>query len=158
MKRKHLLLGLLILVMGGVFPVTANAAGSVNGSALWYCNKSSLTTAVSHAVSTWNALSKVSITNQGCTWTDLEFQDANQPSASWTGQYTPYAFTRDYIQLNLATISSDTNRRKNTATHELGHALGIGHTSTTGNVMLTYQTTQTWLGSWDTAQYSSFYP
>lgn len=158
MKRRHLLLGLLILVMGAFFPAPARAAGSVNGAALWYCNKSSLTTAVSHAASTWNALGKVSITNQGCIWTDLEWQDANQPSASWTGRYTQYALTRDYIQLNLATISYNTNRRKNTTTHELGHALGIGHTSTTDNVMLTYQTAQTWLGSWDTAQYRSLYP
>lgn len=158
MKRKRLLFGLVILFALGIAPTATNAAGSVNGSSLGYCNNSSLTTAVNHAVSTWNALGKVSITNNGCTWVDLEFQDTNQPSASWTGLYTQYPLTRDYIQLNLATITSDANRRKNTATHELGHALGIGHTSTAGNIMLSFQTTQTSLGTWDTSQYKALYP
>lgn len=158
MKRTGPLLGLILLFALGVTPARTSAAGSVNGSSLGYCNNSSLTTAVNHAVATWNALGKVSISNSGCTWTDLEFQDTNQPSASWTGLYTQYPLTRDYIQLNLATISSDANRRKNTATHELGHALGIGHTSTANNIMLTFQTTQTSLGTWDTGQYQALYP
>lgn len=73
------------------------------------------------------------------------------------GQYTYYSLFTDTIQLNAYCLNNDTfTERQNTTTHELGHLLGLAH-SFAGNVMYTYQTSQTSLGSHDISDYNELY-
>lgn len=115
----------------------------------------------SSAVSTWNALGKVNITPD-TVWTieDLTVSDVNSSSGAWsgvTGLYTNRSGA-DRLQLNKYYLGSNTSsQRQNTCTHELGHALGLAHSSS-GNIMYYAQSSQTSLGSQDTSDYSYLYP
>lgn len=111
----------------------------------------------SAAISTWNALGVINIAPDTIfTLEDLTVSDIYEPGSGWTGLYTPSAGADD-IELNTYYLSGDTNaERKNTATHELGHALGLAH-SDSGQIMYSVQTSQTALGDHDIDDYYTLY-
>jgi len=80
----------------------------------------------------------------------------NYPDVSWTGS-TTYSWnsttmhmTSTTIKLNHALIGDDDRARQmNTALHELGHALGLDHQSSSSSIMYPYQTSIDYIPSAD---------
>jgi len=105
------------------------------------------------AISTWNGLDPIDILpDTWWTYQDLTVDDVNRSDVTWTGQYTN-SVGSDEIDLNRYYLDNDTSaQQQNTATHELGHSLGLAH-SFSGNVMYYAQTSQTALGSHDQSNY-----
>lgn len=111
------------------------------------------------AVSTWNALQKVEIEEDTLlTDADLDVSDINDSDVAWKGAWGEGIDGPDVILLNRYYLDHQTSAQvQNTITHELGHALGLGH-SYLGNVMVYYQTDQTALGEQDRSDYHSMWP
>ena len=83
---------------------------------------------------------------------DLEVRDAGTSTdwfvGAWDDNYSP-----NRITLNPYYMSKyDANTQKSVITHELGHALGLGH-SVLGQIMNSYTTSVTSLGSQDMSDY-----
>lgn len=108
------------------------------------------------SISTWNALGKVNIAADTVwTYQDLTVSDVNSSTGSWAGVTGRYSNSSgsDTLKLNKYYLGDDTSAQKqNTASHELGHALGLAH-STSGNLLYSTQTSQTSLGSQDRDDY-----
>lgn len=105
------------------------------------------------AIATWNGRSVIYIAAD-TSWTleDLTISDVYRSDVAWTGNYVSSAGA-DNIYFNTYHLNRDTTDQiRNTATHELGHALGLAH-SYSGNVMYSAQTSQVALGSQDIADY-----
>jgi hypothetical protein len=87
----------------------------------------------------WNAAGdvQISLDTSLLVTTDVEFMDLNAPAASWAGLYDNEAGDDDIV-FNSAYMSGySTGQRRHVALHELGHALGLGH-SYTGQIMQEY--------------------
>lgn len=66
-----------------------------------------------------------------------------------------YWLVADNIQLNDHYFDQmSMNARRKTATHELGHALGLGHHGMSNEVMYMYSSTVTYLGTHDICSYN----
>lgn len=66
-------------------------------------------------------------------------------------------YPNGHLHLNKYYLNQQTDaRRTNTATHELGHALGLGH-SRAGNIMYEKQSSLIKLGLWDQDCYDAAY-
>lgn len=107
------------------------------------------------SISTWNALGEINIApDTWWTFEDLTVDDVYESSGSWTGRWIYRSYWTDDIELNEYYLDyNTTNEKKNTITHELGHALGLAH-SYYGNIMYYAQTSQTSLGSQDISDYN----
>lgn len=101
---------------------------SVDAGEIRYGSSTVYTSARSHAVSTWNALGRISIAaDTAYTYEDVTFLDANRSDVSWDGLYTNTDGS-DEIYLNKYFLNSYTlTKQKAVAAHELGHALGLAH-------------------------------
>ncbi len=85
---------------------------------------------------------------------DLTLSDYYSTALYEYGYYDYDSIGSDEIGLNEYYLDSQSSsRRQNTATHELGHSLGLAH-SIFGNIMYYDQTTQTALGSQDIYDYN----
>jgi predicted Zn-dependent protease len=126
---------------------------SVDGDEIRYEDDTKYNTAMNHAVDTWDYEGCINIAyDVWNTVTDVTFKDDTNSSVSWTGLYTNTAGT-DEIYFNTYYLDSDTtNQQKNTALHELGHALGLDH-SISNNLMYSSQTSRTTLGTQDRSDY-----
>ena len=124
----------MCLVLVGIFLAAAafgshfNPYGdSVDGSEIRWGGSTSFSSAQSWANSEWNAVGSISILADTI-WTieDLTWDDVNDSSASWDGRWTSRVGA-DLIELNAYYLNGySTNNRRTVATHELGHALGLG--------------------------------
>lgn len=160
MKKQFLVLGSSLLVV--VFSASAALAtnyvlgySSVDAGEIRWGGSTTYSTQWNGAIGTWNALSNGVNIAPDTAWTyeDLRVSDVNRSYVTWTGQYTRSAGT-DNLRLNRYYLNNNTNaQRQNTATHELGHALGLAH-SISGNVMYYAQTSQTSLGTQDVTDYT----
>jgi len=131
-------------------PHYLEGSSSVYGSSTIRWNgTTTYSVAWANAISTWDALGIINITAATST-ADLAVSDVDKNDVSWIGQYIPTSA----IQFNQFYLKDDSvDQIQNTATHELGHALGLNHSYIT-NVMNTFQTFQTTLGSQDISDYN----
>lgn len=158
MKKAIFVLSFALLF--GVFGV--NTAGahflgddSVDGDEIRWGGSTTYSTAWNSGVSTWNGLNPIDILpDVWWTWEDLTISDVTIPFNGWNAKYFP---ATDEIKFNTYYMSSrSASQNQNTTTHELGHALGLGH-SYSGEIMYAYPTSQTALGTHDKSDYHSLW-
>jgi hypothetical protein len=126
--KKQILTFFSIAALVLLIPTVSHATGSVGGGReLDWDSSTSYTDERDWANSQWNALGKVAIVKDGLfTLLDLHWQDVNDPGLRWDGEWNP-APSPNTITLNIAALKSYTDfQRRAVATHELGHALGLG--------------------------------
>ena len=138
--------------------------GSVDSGEIRWGGSTKYSTAWSHAVTTWNAMGKVTIApDTASTYEDLTISDVSKSSETWTGLYTN-SIGADTIQFNTANMDKagrTDDHNKKTATHELGHALSIGdHYESTYSTIIMYgvASSETTLKQHDKDDYTSIYP
>lgn len=130
------------------------------GKGIEWGGTTAYTTEWNSSITTWNARGKVVI-SKDTIWTleDLTVSDKYDSSARWDGMWTyKGAWSAETLQLNSYYFSTYSSAQKqHVATHELGHALGLAH-STVGMVMYYLSSSVTVLGTQDTSDYSYLYP
>ncbi|MCK9351805.1 MAG: fibronectin type III domain-containing protein, partial [Candidatus Pacebacteria bacterium] len=110
------------------------------------------------AINTWNnAGGEINIsTSTGRVDLTVSVVEASEPP--YSGYIAWWNSDDDTISLNRNQLYDDTNEEiQNTATHELGHALGLLE-SYSGNILYAYQSSQTTLGGQDRADYYYKWP
>lgn len=153
----------VLLITGFMLLPTASAHflnySAVDSGEIRYGGSTQYTTAQSHSIDTWNALGEINIAPDiYSTVEDLTYGDYNDTTTTTTGYYDHDDYSSDHIMFNEHNMDANSlDQRKNTATHELGHALGLNH-SYYPNVMYDYVTTITSLGSHDISDYNTLYP
>lgn len=158
MKKKLLIIPALVLSLATSLGI-ANAAhyvtvySSVDEEEIRWGGASAYSSSWSSGVTTWNARGVINIAQDTVsTYEDVTISDVYNRSVSWAGQYSNQIGS-DSIQFNSYYMSGFTSSKKqNVTTHELGHALGLDH-STSGNVMYRTVSTQTSLGAQDISDY-----
>ncbi|NJD51645.1 MAG: matrixin family metalloprotease [Candidatus Methanoperedens sp.] len=157
---KSLFLAIVILTLA----ITASAHflghSAVDNMEIRYGGSTQYTTAQSHSFSTWNALGKVNIAPDTIwTYEDVTYGDYYDSSTNSAFAYYWYnPLGSDDIKFNQYRFDQfTTSEQKKTATHELGHALGLNH-SYYPNVMVQGQYSLTQLGSHDIQDYNTLYP
>lgn len=110
------------------------------------------------ALETWGALGSIAFaTDTPLTIQDLEIASTTADDLAWAGLWDPNP-SPDTLTVNayyMDTYSLD--EKRNVFTHELGHALGLGH-SYLGNMMHYTITGTTTLGTQDISDYNYLWP
>ena len=158
--RKGILSVLLFASILVAAPADAHFLGcdSVDSGEIRYGGSTQWGDAKNHGVSVWDALGSVNVApDVWNTIEDLTWSDVHRADVTWAGQFTCYSGSADTIKLNehYMTVYS-TNQRRNVASHELGHALGLDH-SYSGQLMYQYVSTVTYPQSHDIADYRSLW-
>ncbi|ADI09206.1 hypothetical protein SBI_06086 [Streptomyces bingchenggensis BCW-1] len=114
-----------------------NTAGSVDGSELTYDLHTKYTAEWDRARAAWNALGKVDIRpDTGTAYADVDATDVDRSDVGWSGLWEPHDLGSDDIVLNDHFLKDYSAETKNgVVTHELGHALRLGHHTDTSAVM-----------------------
>ena len=161
MKKKFFILSLslfLLMIANSVYAthyVTGNT--SVDDGEIRWGGSTQFSTAWSNAISTWNALGDINIAPDTLwTYQDLSVGDFYYDDYPMIyGIYDYDSVGSDELWLNEYVLSGqNSSYQQNTATHELGHALGLDDHSIFENVMYEYQTSRTSLGSQDISDYN----
>lgn len=86
-----------------------------------------------HAINEWNAMGAIDIQKDTLfTRVDVSVKDVNNKNSGWGG----ITHSDGRIEFNTYYLDNySASERKKTATHELGHALGIAHVDKDDNVM-----------------------
>lgn len=163
MKKKvravSLILAGILLFAQSIFAATyLSGTSSVDGKVIAWGGKTTYSSACSSAMSTWNALKKISITPDTI-WTieDMTYKDTSYKIYSWYGAWEYNSSGADKLWMNTYNSASlSSGQLQSVCTHELGHALGLAH-SIINNVMYAYSW-DTALGSQDKSDYSYLYP
>ena len=129
----------------GILPAGTAAADSVDGCEIRWEDETSWDTERQAAQWAWEGLKGGDncVDLEPDAWNtnaDLEWMDTNRSDVTWVGQYQPESGA-DNIMMNAFYLQTyGACMRKMVAMHELGHAHGLGHnsTSSTGNLMNTY--------------------
>ncbi len=145
---------LAFLLIAGTAQAHFLSFSSVDDEEIRWGGSTTYSSQWSSAISTWNGESTINIAPDTIwTYQDLTVSDVNDIDLPWPGQYTYYPWGSDKIKLNEFYMDLSTSAQKeNVTVHELGHSLGLDH-SISGNVLYSYQTSQTSLGSHDTSDY-----
>lgn len=121
----------------GASPASAHWLGfdSVVADNINYQDNTAYDSARSWAVTTWeySGIVNTQPTPAGAA-SDVEFYDQNAPAESWAGLYVNEAGDDDIIFNDAYMAGYTLAQQRHVAMHELGHALGLGH-SYTGQVM-----------------------
>ena len=141
------------LVSAGPAPAHFLGYDSVHSNKIDYVDSTIYDDARGWARDRWNAAGDVEISlDTGWTNSDLVFMDMAVPYVTWAGLYSPNG--NDAIFFNTVYMDGySRDRRRNVATHELGHALGLDH-SFPGQIMDQYVSSMTTLGSHDLSDYA----
>lgn len=124
---------------------------SVFQNEIHYQASTTYSSELASSLATWNSLNSVNLLSSSSSPVTLDIVDVDFSDLAWKGAYGPG--TPGIIDLNAAFLDYEpTNNIENTIAHELGHALGLGH-SYTGNIMNQFQSSQTTLGSQDKNDY-----
>ncbi len=145
---------LAFLLVAGVAQAHTSSFNSVTGSDIRWGGSTTYSSQWNSAVSTWNGQDPIDILpDKWWTFVDVVLSDVDDSSVSWAGLYTHNSTLDDTIKLNIDVLENNTSAEvQHTATHELGHALGLAH-STADNVMYYQQSSQTALGTHDISDY-----
>ena len=123
---------------------------------LWYASGSSYTSEMTAGEAKWNALGGATIAQtSSLSAADLIVSDFNDGvDLSWVGQWihTENPNVLQFNQYSIGYYGYGSTLIQHTAEHELGHALGLGH-SYLGNVMNYYLTSGVDLGNQDIIDY-----
>lgn len=114
-----------------------NTTGSVEGLELSYDLDTAYTAEWERGRADWNALGEVDIRpDDSMASADVRVTDVNRADVSWSGMWEESTPGADDIVFNahfLANYLADT--RRGVVTHEIGHALKLGHVADSGTVM-----------------------
>lgn len=148
-------LGVLhFMAMNGNAPATTSVNSSKEIRWEWATGSTqTYGTQLTAAISTWNARGAVNIisTSSGRT---LITKETNDPLFDWSGSYT-FGDRPPLLEINTGKLFDNTSDEiQNTWTHELGHALGLGH-SYIDNVLYYINSPQTTLGTQDILDYNN---
>jgi hypothetical protein len=159
--RCKISLSLAVLVFLSIAAISsAHVLGysSVDNMEIRYGGSTKYTTAQSHSIDTWNDLGEVNIAPDNIwTYEDVTYSDYDDSADTRSGVWTP-SLGSDTIEFNEYLMDDYTgDQQKYVALHELGHALGLAHT-TVPNVMVQGEYSYTELGSHDEESYYSLYP
>ena len=135
------------------FKISSWALYDIGGHVDYKNSESSYFSYITTGVSTWNThRSGVLRKDTSTRIADVVISDINEVSST---NATTYSSGK--IKFNIYQMSGKSeSRRKNIATHELGHALGLDH-NTENDVMYKYDTTKYTLSSNDKASYDYAY-
>ncbi|WBB79082.1 hypothetical protein O7606_23315 [Micromonospora sp. WMMD882] len=101
---------------------------SVDGGELVYDDFTRYDASLSHAVNQWNALSPITVRpDDAFTYADVDVSDYTSTSDSRAGWFD-CSSGADELKLNTHWMDDyNTSQRHAVVTHELGHALKLGH-------------------------------
>ncbi len=121
-----------LLMVSNIASAHELGGGSVNGGEIRYeVLTDKYRSEVGFAVSKWNDVGVVPI-RQGGSGANLEFRDYSNCRKNGTTAYYQAKRGPDLIAFNDCSLRSVSSfDRRGTATHEVGHALGLGHTPAT---------------------------
>lgn len=120
---------ILAMLLAATGPASAHRFGvdSVNNGEIRYKSNTEFESARNFGVKQWNKLDRVPI-RQVQSGADLEFRDYSKCSDGLVAKYVFYSGAVDEILFNKCEMNKLDSKGKNaTATHELGHALGLAH-------------------------------
>ncbi|MFF3024540.1 hypothetical protein ACFVRR_18115 [Gottfriedia sp. NPDC057948] len=136
-------------------------SGSVDSKEIRWGSSTKYTANRDYAIKIWNALGKVKIApDTATTIEDLTFKDVNLPDETFTAQWVP-RIGADRIEFNTPKFNNSgrtTAAKNKTASHELGHALGIGdhyESNYSGLIMYGYSSSTTTLQAHDKTDYNA---
>lgn len=161
-RTKAVLVLITMLIISSISISSASVfltgVSAVDNGEIRYGGSTQYTTARTYSINTWNGLGEVNIAPDTIyTVEDLNYGDYYDSDTTAAGYYQPTSVGADRLRFNRYYLDNYTDaKKKNVALHELGHALGLAH-STTGNVMYSKVAGTTLLGYNDIDSYNYLY-